>query len=207
MKTILATGFIFSLLFSMNSCTESNETEDTSENVNSTYSYNEASTTLEWISYKTNDTIPVAGGFNEVVVTSTSSDNPKEVIESIQFSINTASVETNNEERNKKIASLFFGTINTPSIEGAIQSLKDDGTATVMITMNGISFDIDGEYTLEENTFSFSSRIDLMNWNGMPGIEALNAECEELHKGKDGISKLWSEVALNLSTTLDLDSK
>ena len=170
MKYIFVSCLIIPLLFSMNSCSGSIETEDTSENLVSMYSYDDASTTLEWTSFKTNDKIPVAGGFNEIEVTSTASENPNEVIESIKFSINTASVESNNEDRNKKIAELFFGTMNTPTIKGSVQSLNDDGMATFMISMNGISFDIEGEYTLEENVFTFASTIDVLNWNGMAGM-------------------------------------
>lgn len=169
------------------------------------YSYNEGTTTFEWTAFKTNAKVPVAGGFNDIKVTSEKAEDPKDVIKSIEFEINTASVETNVEDRNAKIAEHFFGTINTETITGKFTGLTDDGKATVMITMNGISFDIEGDYKLEGSDFTFKSVIDVKNWNALSGIDALNKVCEELHTGEDGVSKLWSEVSLKLTTSLDSD--
>lgn len=171
------------------------------------YSYNEGSTTFEWTAYKFADKSgAVPGGFNEINVTSEKSEDPKEVIKSIEFSISTGSVETQNEDRNKKIADFFFGTINTKEITGKFVDLKDNGKAVVTVTMNGISFDVEGNYTLEEGDFSFDATIDVSSWNGMAGIKALNKECEELHRKAPGEeSKLWSEVNLKLTTKLKSD--
>lgn len=210
----VATGLSFALALTFGSCSEShedshkgNEVHNESVEYKCTYSYDENSTNFEWTSYKTNKKKPVAGTFNEITVESESSDDPKAVLQSINFSMNTASVETNDEDRNKKVAELFFGTINTPTITGSIKSLSDDGEAVLTINMNGVDFDVEGEYTLENNVFTYTSSIDVSNWNGIPGIDALNDECKDLHTGEDGVSKLWSEVSLNLTTTLNEDCK
>lgn len=193
------------LVFAMTACTgdaEPTEPEGTTDEALVYYYYNEGQTTLEWTSYKTTAKVGVAGSFNDIEVTSSEGTSAKEVIESISFVINTNSVETNNEERNLKIAEHFFGTINTPTIEGEVKSLNDDNTAIITIAMNGISMDIEGDYTLEENVFNFTSSIDVSSWNGIPGIEALNAICEDLHTGEDGVSKLWSEIGLSFRTVV-----
>lgn len=193
------------LAIGLNSCggeTEETTGPDMPQESNETYSYNSGTTELEWTSYKTSDKVPVAGGFNEMEISAQESKDPKEVIESMTFSIKTASVETNNEERNGKIVEHFFGTNNTETIEGSVKSLGDNGKAVITITMNSIDFDVEGDYTLEGANFSFISSIDVSNWNGIPGIDALNTVCEDLHTGKDGVSKLWSEVGLSFSTKL-----
>ena len=75
------------------------------------YEYDSTSTEFAWTAYKTSDKVAVGGTFNEIEITSDgSSDNPMSLIESMKFSMKTASVETQNEERNGKIANLFFGT-------------------------------------------------------------------------------------------------
>ena len=99
----------------------------------------------------------------------------------------------------------FFETIKTASIEGKIKSLKDNGKAIVAVTMNGITVDVEGDYTLKGGDFTYTSTIDVSAWNALAGIKALNSECNDLHKGKDGVSKLWSEVALSFSTSLSSD--
>lgn len=169
------------------------------------YKYNDGATTFEWTAFKTNEKLPVRGGFNEIKVESEASDDPIAVLESITFSMKTASVETNDESRNGKVAKFFFETINTPTITGKVKSINENGKAIITVTMNGIDVDIEGDYTLDEGDFSFSSTVDVSSWNALSGITALNKECNDLHKGKDGVSKLWTEVALSFTTTLSSD--
>lgn len=166
------------------------------------YRYNEGTTKFTFTGYKTNAKKGVPGGFNEISVTSEQADKPKDVIESIQFSIKTSSVETNDEGRNQKIATLFFDVMNTPYIEGKIKELKEDGKAVVEIMMNSITLDVEGDYTLEGAKFTFNTDIDVSAWNGMAAVESLNEACKDLHTGEDGESKTWSEVNLSLEMEL-----
>lgn len=166
------------------------------------YRYNEGTSKLTWTGYKTTDKKGVPGSFNEITVSSEQNEDPKKVIESISFSIKTSSVETNDESRNEKIATLFFDVMNTPFIEGKIKELKDDGTAVFEIMMNSITIDVEGKYSLDEAKFKWSSEIDVSTWNGMKAVESLNEACKELHKGDDGVSKTWSEVKLELDVEL-----
>ena len=170
------------------------------------YTYDSTATEFAWTSYKTTEKKPVGGTFNVIDITSDgSSDNPIALIESMKFSMKTASVETNNEERNGKIANLFFGTLNTASIDGSVKKLKDNGKAVIEVSMNGVSADIEGDYTLVDGKFTFDTSVDVSIWNAILGIQTLNAECYDLHAGDDGVSKLWTEVALSFSTQLISD--
>lgn len=196
-------------LFFITACSSDTSTTESEEKEPSvcSYEYDESTTTLEWTAYKFEDKSgAVPGGFNEIEVTSDENEDPKKVIESIKFKINTASVETQNEDRNKKISELFFGSINTKTIEGRISKLNDDGKAYLVITMNGLDVDIEGTYTLKDGLFTFESIIDVVDWNGMKGIEKLNKACDDLHRKAPGEeSKLWSEISLKLSTKLKSD--
>ena len=169
------------------------------------YSYNEGTTKFIWEAYKTSERVGVLGGFNQIEVKSKKFDNPISVIESISFEILTSSVETNNLERNGKIFKYFFETIKTPIIKGSILSLNDDGTCKINLNMNRLSYDIIGKYSLKENVFSFTSVIDVSYWNALSGIIALNNVCSDLHTGLDGVSKLWPQVKLSLTTKLKSD--
>ncbi len=168
------------------------------------YSYFSDSTHFEWVAYKTSDKKGVSGGFNDIKVKTVSSEDPMVVLQSLKFKINTASVETNNEERNGKVAKYFFETINTPTIEGKMMQINESN-AIFEVTMNGILVEVQGPYTFENDVFSFETVVDVSAWNALAGIEALNAECSDLHTGEDGVSKLWSEVKLSFSTTLIKD--
>lgn len=202
------TIFLFAslvLAVSITSCKSdaSEVVEDAPKEKVCSYSYDDSTTDFEWTAYKTSDKAGVPGSFNEIEVTFAESDDPKKVIESIEFSMNTASVETNNEERNGKIAKHFFETIDTETIDGSIKSLGDNGKATIEIEMNGIAVEIEGDYALNGSAFKFESIIDVSAWNALSGIEALNTICKDLHTGADGVSKLWSEVKLTLQTKLN----
>ena len=187
----------------MSSCaSEPKEIEVVKPEPTCKYSYNAESTEFEWTAFKTTEKVGVAGSFNEIKVTSIEVDNDKDVIESIQFSMNTASVETNNEDRNGKVAKHFFETINTETIDGSIQSLGEDGKAIVEISMNDLTIEVEGDYELNVGIFTFETMIDLSLWNAISGVDALNEICKDLHTGEDGVSKLWSEVQLSLKTTL-----
>ena len=170
------------------------------------HAYDSTASEFTWTAYKFNEKTPVSGTFNEIEITCDgSSDDLNALIESMKFSMKTASVETQNPERNEKIARIFFGTINTPTIDGRVKKLKDNGKAIVQVKMNGMAIDVEGDYTLVDGKFTFDTSVDMKMWNALSGINALNTECDELHKGADGKSKLWSEVALSFSTQFTSD--
>ena len=199
---------ISALSIGLSSCGGDKKTVENSsqQEKNCFYSYNSGSTVLEWTAFKFTEKKGVAGTFNKITIEGMEkSDDPKKMIESLTFSIETASVETQNEERNGKIAKLFFGTISTPTITGKVKSLSDNGKATIEIEMNKIKKDIVGKYTLEDGVFDFTATIDVLTWNAGSGITKLNTECKDLHTGTDGKSKLWSEVELSFTTELMSD--
>ncbi len=206
------TTFLFAsliLLTGLVACTSEPEATEGQEGTEEscTYSYNEGTTTLDWTAFKTTSKVPVEGSFNEFEVTAESGADPKKVAESMSFTIKTASVETNNPDRNTKIYEHFFQVINTPEIKGSVKSLGEDGKAVVAITMNNITFDVEGTYLIDDVNFDFKATIDVAAWNGMPGIEALNGVCKDLHAGEDKVSKLWSEVEISFFTKLKSDCK
>jgi hypothetical protein len=196
--------FPLSILLSLISCGPEKEKKSEKTNEICTYSYNDSSSVLEWTAFKFTDKTPVKGGFNELNIQSSiaSSETPEELVKSLSVVINTASVETQNEERNGKIMRLFFGSMKQPEIKGKFTHLGSDGKATLLLGMNGIEKEVKGTYQLIDGTFNFSASIDVVNWDGLKGINALNTACKDLHTGKDGTSKLWSEVTLSFSTTL-----
>jgi polyisoprenoid-binding protein YceI len=199
---------ISALILGLSSCGgEKKTTEDTTQPEKSCfYSYNAGSTVLEWTAFKFTEKTGVKGTFNKITIEGMEkSDDPKKMVESLNFSIETASVETQNEERNGKIAKLFFGTIATPIINGKVKSLSDNGKATIEIEMNKMKKDVVGKYTLEDGMFNFTATIDVMTWNAGNGIKELNTACKDLHTGADGKSKLWSEIDLSFTTELMSD--
>lgn len=210
-KTILFSSLVIGLLAA--SCGEPDvaDKEDVKLEVNEVqnciYDFNPAKTTLDWTAYKFIRKAGVSGTFTTFQVEGKKKGAvPKAIIESLSFTIPTSTVETNDLSRNKKIDSLFFdGLKNTALITGNVVSLNDNGKAVIMIKMNDIEKEVEGDYTLDDNKFSLNTEIDLNDWNAQEQLNALNIACKDLHtdvENGDTESKLWPDVTISFSTEL-----
>ena len=130
-KSIVYLG-ILSVALIFTSCGgDEAKTEEAAQQQACFYKYNSGSTVLEWTAFKFTEKAPVKGTFNEITYEGKeSSDDLEDLVKSMSFSIQTASVETQNEERNGKIAKLFFETIGTPVIKAKVLKLEN-GKASV----------------------------------------------------------------------------
>lgn len=184
---------------------ETNEVES-KKPVTCMYSYSSENTELNFTAYKFLGKTGVGGTFTNVIVKGEESQNAQEVIESLSFKIPISSISTKDEGRDAKIEEHFFGTINTSEITGEVVGLDSlTNTMQLKITMNEVSNDITAKYTLKDGVFTIDAEIDVNDWNGNPGIVALNEVCKELHTdvaNGDTESKLWPDVSISFSTEL-----
>lgn len=210
-KTILFSSLLFGLF--LTGCNEQeNKDEDgakvkVKEVENCIYTFNEANTKLDWTAYKFTRKAGVGGTFTKLQVDGKLKGAvPKEIIESLSFSIPTSTVETNDPSRNKKIDSLFFNNLeNTDMITGKVLSLRDDGNATLAIKINDVEQEVIGEYTLEDNKFTYKTKINLNDWEAKEQLRTLNVACKDLHtdvENGETESVLWPDVAISFSTEL-----
>lgn len=210
MKKIIIMNILFGGLL-LTSCGGEEVAEESAQPAqkiqNCLYSFNPVQTEVAWTAYKFLRKAGVDGSFTKLDVDGTlTSNNPREIISSLSFSIPISSIETNDPSRNEKIRNFFFGSLSsTDMLTGKVVSLGDDGKAVLAITMNEITNDVEGEYSLEDDTFKYSTSIDVNNWNASVGLAALNKECEGLHtdiENGDTESKLWPDVQINFQTKL-----
>ncbi|MBQ19732.1 MAG: YceI family protein [Vicingaceae bacterium] len=211
MKKIIFPTVIITSLFLI-SCGDNNKdknnTIDSSEPI-CFYEYTKTSSaTVSWTAFKTTEKVGVGGTFNQVMVKGgEKSTKITDVLSGINFTIMTESTFTKDESRDKKIIESFFGAMDaTDLIIGQVKSAKgnnENGTCTFYLTLNNIEKEVILDYTVNDNKVSLTGEIDLINWNGDNAIASLNKVCEDLHKGEDGVSKLWSVVQLNIEASLD----
>ncbi|MFT6137975.1 MAG: hypothetical protein ACJAUJ_001065 [Salibacteraceae bacterium] len=174
------------------------------------YSYNADGVTASWTAFKFTEKSGVGGKFDSVIVTTMGSvDSPEKMLGGLTFNIPISSTNTNNSDRDMKIVESFFGTlINTEMISGSIMSMKgnsEEGTAMVSLSMNDSTFQQEVSYKIEGAQVSLMGTIDVGNWDGNAAIAALNKVCDDLHKGEDGISKLWPTVDISIVALLNSD--
>jgi len=167
------------------------------------YTIEPKTTTINWTAYKTTDKVPVKGVFNTVnIIKTTTTTNPFEAVNQIEFSIPVNSINSKNEGRDAKLINSFFGSMtDTKNIKGKID-LGENGKGNVAITMNGITANLPITYTISGQLVEMDATMNLDNWKAKLAIDALNKVCNEKHKGKDGISKTWSDVNIHIVSYL-----
>jgi polyisoprenoid-binding protein YceI len=208
------TKFLFVALagLMMSSCAGETEITDTAgaeieKKETCFYTYEAGNSQLEFTAYKFLGKTGVGGTFTEINVKGgEKNEDAHALLEGLSFEIPISSISTKNEGRDQKINTFFFGEINTEVLSGKVVSLDDaTGKATLAITMNAITKNVEGEYLLADNAFSFDTEINVLDWEAGNGIEALNEECKDLHTdyaNGDTESKLWPDVTLSFSTEL-----
>lgn len=213
MKThVISVLFLSAITFSScNTNTTSTEDAGTSPANECVYNYDAKSTVIEWTAYKTSEKVAVKGTFTNLTLNETLGDeDPLKVLTGSSFDIPVISVNSQNPERDKRINDNFFGAMaNTSSISGVIKSFDTgDGSVSINIKLNDVTRELKAKYKLSsEGLLSIDATLNMDNFNAQDAIASLNKACGDLHKGADGVSKLWPEVTLHVETKLSKECK
>lgn len=157
---------------------------------------------INFTAYKTTEKIGVGGAFKKIDILSGGEGNSvKEAMNNTEFSIPVSSLATKDSSRDFKIRKFFFGAMEDTKLLTGKLLLTTDTDGIAKITMNGQTEDVLFTYTIVDKTFNMKATIDVNNWNAGKALASLNEVCKILHTGGDGVSKTWSEVALNITTT------
>lgn len=188
------------------SCKEEKKETTTTEDVKTTklFVVKPEATSVKWTAYKTTDKVGVNGEFTTVKFDNKSGATPEEALNNLSFSIPVSSLFTNDatNTRDAKIKNSFFGSmIDTDLISGTLK--YKDSKYVASLTMNGVTHDLPLEVGIEdERRVTLKGTMDLNNWNAIEALNALNKVCFDLHKGADGVSKTWEDVAIQIETYL-----
>lgn len=186
---------------------EKKETETTEPEVVQTEKFvvKPEATSVKWTAYKTTEKIGVNGEFKTLNFNVKSGNSPQEALNGLKFSIPISGLFTNDatNTRDPKIKEAFFGSmLDTEFLKGTI-NYTPDGKCSASLTMNGVTHDLPLEVKItEERRVTLSGVMNLKDWNALDALEALNKVCFDLHKGPDGVSKTWEDVAIEVSTYL-----
>ena len=149
------------------------------------------------------DKIGVSGTFeNHTIYKDDSPGSIENILNRLQLSIITESIATDNAIRDFKIRTYFFKVFNTPTITGTVINAKD-GEGFIKLRMNNMSRNTPFTYSLENDTILLFTHLNLKKWKAEEALVKLNEECYELHKGIDGISKLWPNVDVVVRLPVD----
>ncbi|CAM1335128.1 YceI family protein [Tenacibaculum aestuariivivum] len=166
------------------------------------YTVQDADNKINWTAFKTTKKVPVNGQFQKITITSNGKGSTiKEAINNTEFSIPVSSIFTMDSGRDFKIKKFFFGIMDNTKLLSGKLVLENDSIGYSNITMNGITKKLPFKYTINGNVFNLASSLKISDWNAEKALASLNEVCKDLHKGADGVSKTWNEVAINITST------
>lgn len=161
-------------------------------------------TSVKWTAYKTTEKKGVGGEFTTINFENKEGETPQEALNNLSFSIPISSLFTNDETntRDAKIKTSFFGAmLDTAFLKGTIKYTNN--TCVASLTMNGVTHDLPLEVNItDKRRVSITGTMNLADWNALAALESLNKVCFDLHKGADGVSKTWEDVAIEVNTFL-----
>lgn len=207
MKKLVAITIVTVLSLQLTSCKKEVKKETPApakveEKATAKFSLNNAENSINFTAYKTTEKIPVKGVFTKVELTNDCKGNTvKDAINGAEFKIPVNSIETKDTSRNFKIQKFFFQVMeNTMSLTGKL-ILNDDKNGVAEFTMNGVTEKLPFEYSINGKVFSMKTTMDIDKWNAQKALSSLNTACKDLHKGADGKSKTWNDVAIEVTST------
>jgi len=168
------------------------------------YTYNNEATEVRWTAYKHTAKNPVGGQFDSFKTTAKEGKSANELLNSLEMSIDASTINSKDTARDKKLVAFFFDVMaNNGTIAGRVKSTTE--TMGVMtMKMNNVEQDVDFEYVIDQdNLVELRATIDVLNFQGNTALASIGKACEAKHTGGDGKVKLWSEVAIYITTKFD----
>ncbi|WP_396603201.1 YceI family protein [Algibacter sp. R77976] len=195
---------LIALVISFTSCKDEKKESKTEIDTTESFVVKPEGTTVKWTAYKTTEKLPVGGKFKILKFENKSGATPQEALNNLSFSIPVSSVFTNDatNTRDAKIINSFFGAmLDTEFLKGTIKYVNNAYVAS--ITMNGETNNLPLDVTItEERRVKLTGTMNLKDWKALDALASLNKVCFDLHKGADGVSKTWDDVAIEVETYL-----
>lgn len=163
---------------------------------------------VSWEAYKTPQKVGVGGVFDKVTYTAivAEGNNFNEILVGSSVIIETSSVNTKHESRDKTLVDFFFKQMNNPQIKAKIVDIKSDkrmrgkpktGEMSVEITMNGTTKTVPMKYIFDNGDLSAKGNIDLLDFSANKALDAISKACYDLHEGKT-----WSDISIGFATKI-----
>jgi polyisoprenoid-binding protein YceI len=160
------------------------------------FAYDVTAVNVKFTAFKTPAKKGVSGGFDSVeILDQKSSQSIEEMLKGLSVKIQTKSVNSGNETRDKKLVESFFNVQFNHKITAQIITVAKD-SLVVEISMNNKTVRIPMTYETKENTVDANGYIDLGDFDMIPSLQGINKACYELHEGKT-----WQDVEISFILT------
>ncbi len=167
--------------------------------------------TVGWKAYKTPAKIGVGGTFDKVIYTPAKKEgkNFREILVGATLKIETNSVNSNNEGRDKKLINAFFALLSSDTITAKVVDIQakskvtgkpKTGTIMIEITMNNITKTVPMQYSYNKGIMQADGFIDLFDFQASKALSSINKACFALHK-----AKTWNDVSISFTMQIKAD--
>ncbi|MGB2128043.1 MAG: YceI family protein [Flavicella sp.] len=195
MRHIYIILYLITIGFSSQSCKNSDKKE-----IKKGYSIDKNRSEINWTAYKTTSKIPVSGKFTILnIKNNIEGKTVTEALDNVEFSIPVSSIFSNNKDRDYKLNKLFFGVMKDTELLSGIMHITDESNGYADFAMNSVIEKLPFTYSVVGEKIEIKAVMNTDSWQAQSAIESINNACLELHKGSDGISKTWSDVAIAIS--------
>jgi hypothetical protein len=164
------------------------------------YELNLSKTKIYWTAYKTPKKVGVKVNFDKfnIQTNKASTNSIDSLVQDASFEVDALTVNSNNPERDAKLKSMFFSNNNSPlTISGQVVSKSKD-KIEVDLKLNGNSRKISMAYSITENLFKATGKIDVLDFALGENLKKLNDACKIQHDGKT-----WSDVEIVIESEFD----
>ena len=159
---------------------------------------------IKFTGYKFSNKTGVSGTFKKVDWSyKKSAANIEGALKGASFVIDSFSIDAGKKARNKNITSALFKNWGGREIKGkVVKVVRDRKIAFTKFTVGEKSFEVPFRYALKNEKVVLSGVIDLIEVGFGKSFKLLSKKCGPWHKGKDGKTLTWSEVALEVSASV-----
>jgi len=155
--------------------------------------YDFKSLQVNWKAYKTPLKIGVGGTFNNVSINAIDKSSTKNFLTSSTVVINTATINSKNVARDKKLVHYFFNIQGVKKINIKVLSVNKE-KIYLDITMNGVTRTVPMRLDLKDDEAKADGYIDLADFHMLPSLAAITKACYKLHQGKT-----WQDVKIDFT--------
>ena len=195
-KSFKQISLLFSVIALFSACTET-KTKNTTETpvlkakTECFYSFDASATKVFWAAYKTDDKLKVVGQFKELTTDRSTQQfsSLEELVNGINFSINTASSVSGDEIRDLSLKEYFFKLFTDNFEINGVLSAMSDTSITATINMLGVAKEMELSYTLTDKVLKMKGTLSLDEFGAIKAYNSIHTKCFDLHKGKT-----WDEV-------------
>lgn len=168
-----------------------------------TFSIKPTTEKLTWTGYKFTNKKAVPGTFDDIRFIQKESDSIEALLKTIEFNINTNSLNSGNPARDATLKATVFNLLKVPNdITGKISFVRNDLARAQMMFNEPTIVNFKTNYDEKKQVLTAKGSIDLLKQGLKPNYDAVHEQCEKLHTGDDGVSRTWSTVDLTITAEI-----